>query len=219
MNLWEKKRMQVEAKHATEYGGRLADPSEATQVKLMLRQHMRDLKKVQSFERKAVYKRKALPLYETWITETLKNQSGVQDDVLMYLMLWSFDAGVYEQGLDIAEYALKHQLVMPDNQARTTGCAIAEEMGDRAKDAYTAKNPIPLEVLQRTMSLTEHEDMPDKVRGELHKWLGYSLRDHGFPQPALCELMRALELNDRSGVKADIKQLEKILSAPNNADS
>lgn len=218
MNLWEKKRMQVEAKHATEYGGRLADPSEATQVKLMLRQHMRDLGKIQSFERKAVYKRKALPLYETWITEVLNHQSGVQDDVLMYLMLWSFDAGMYAQGLDIAAYALKHHLIMPSGQSRTTGCAIAEEMSDRAKEAYTAKKPIPLDILQCTMSLIEHEDMPDKVRGELHKWLGYSLRDNGFPQPALCELLRALELNDRSGVKADINQLEKILSAQNRVD-
>ncbi|KLU15538.1 MULTISPECIES: phage terminase small subunit [Xenorhabdus] len=218
MNPWEKKRMQVEARHAAEYGGRLADPSVTTQVKLMLRQHKRDLGKIQSFERKATYKRKALPLYETWITETLHNQSGGQDDVLMYLMLWSFDAGVYEQGLDIAEYALTHQLTMPEGQSRTTGCAIAEEMADRAKDAYTVKNPIPLEILQRVSSLTEHEDMPDKVRGELHKWLGYSLRDNGLPQPALCELLRALELNDRSGVKADIKQLEKILSAQHRAD-
>lgn len=219
MNLWEKKRMRVEAQKVTEYGEPIADPSAITQVKLMLRQHMRDLGKIQSFERKAVYKRKALPLYETWITETLKNQSGIQDDVLMFLMLWSFDAGVYEQGLDIAEYALKHQLVMPNNQSRTTGCAVAEEIADRAKEAYTAKKPIPLEILQRTMLLTEHEDMPDKVRAELHKWLGYSLRDNDFPQPALCELLRALELNERSGVKADIKQLEKILSAQHHADN
>ncbi|HHR5812561.1 phage terminase small subunit [Providencia alcalifaciens] len=218
MNLWERKRMQVEARHATDYGGVLADPSGVTQVKLMLRQHMRDLGKTQSFERKAVYKRKVLPLYEPWITETLKRNAGAQDDVLMYLMLWSFDAGMYEQGLDIAQYALKHQLSMPSGQSRTTGCAIAEEMGDRAKEAYTAKKPLPLAILQRTMSLIEHEDMPDKVRGELHKWLGYSLRDNDFPQPALCELMRALELNDRSGVKQDIKQLEKFLSAKHHAD-
>ncbi|MEQ5740692.1 phage terminase small subunit, partial [Providencia rettgeri] len=163
-------------------------------------------------------KRKALPLYETWITETLKGNSGVQDDVLMYLMLWSFDAGLYAQGLDIAEYALKHKLAMPSGQSRTTGCAIAEEMGDRAKEAYTAKNPIPLDILQRTMALIEHEDMPDKVRAELHKWLGYSLRDNDFPQPALCELMRALELNERSGVKQDIKNIEKFLSEKSRAD-
>ncbi|EPT8322535.1 phage terminase small subunit [Providencia rettgeri] len=217
MNPWERKRMQVEAKNISAYGV-LADPSAATQVKLMLRQHMRDLGKTQSFERKAAYKRKALPLYETWITETLKGNSGVQDDVLMYLMLWSFDAGLYAQGLDIAEYALKHKLAMPSGQSRTTGCAIAEEMGDRAKEAYTAKNPIPLDILQRTMALIEHEDMPDKVRAELHKWLGYGLRDNDFPQPALCELMRALELNERSGVKQDIKNIEKFLSAKNRAD-
>ena len=180
---------------------------------------MRDLAKIQSFERKAAYKRKALPLYETWVTETLKGNSGAQDDVLMYLMLWCFDAGVYEQGLDIAEYALKHNLTMPSGQSRTTGCAIAEEMGDRAKESHTAKNPIPLDILQRTMSLIEHEDMPDKVRGELHKWLGYSLRDNDLPQPALCELMRALELNERCGVKKDISNIEKFLSAKNSADS
>ncbi|MCB6146294.1 hypothetical protein LHK12_18540 [Providencia rettgeri] len=44
------------------------------------------------------------------------------------------------------------------------------------------------------------------------------MRDNDFPQPALCELMRALELNERSGVKQDIKNIEKFLSAKNRAD-
>ena len=77
---------------------------------------------------------------------------------------------------------------------------------------YAAKTPVPLDVLTRTLSLTGEEDMPDQVRANLLKWLGYAQRDDGYLQPATCSWLRALELYDRVGVKQDLRQLEKLIA-------
>lgn len=182
-----------------------------TQMTLMMNADRRRLKRIQSFERKASVKREMLPNYAPWVAGILASGRGQQDDVTMRVMLWRIDAGDYHGALDIAEYALRYNLSMPEKHTRTTGCAIAEEIADQAEKQYIAKSPIPLDVLTRTMALTLDEDMPDQVRANLYKWLGYAQRDNNQPQPATCSWLRALELNDRVGVKQDLKQLEKYL--------
>jgi hypothetical protein len=188
------------------------------QMLLMLAQHRRQLKRIQSMQGKAELKRQFLPQYAPWISGVLQGGSGGQDDILMYVMLWRIDAGDYDGALDIADYALPYRLAMPKGHERTAGCVVAEEIAEAAKRGYTAKSPLSLSVLARTAELTESQDMPDKVRAELYKWLGYSQRDHNLPQPAFCSLIRALELNNHVGVKKDVEQLERALKQQNHAD-
>ncbi|WP_231858645.1 phage terminase small subunit [Xenorhabdus nematophila] len=185
------------------------------QMLLMLGQHRRQLKGIQSNESKAALKRKLLPHYIPWVTGVLQAGQGVQDDVLMYVMLWRMDAGEYDGALDIADYALQFHLVMPSGHKRTTGCVVAEEMAAAAQRSYSAKAPMPLATLERTVTLTHDQDMPDEVRAELYKWLGYSQRDNDLPQPAYCSLSRALELNNRVGVKKDLEQLTRVIRNQN----
>ncbi|WER20910.1 phage terminase small subunit [Providencia stuartii] len=190
-----------------------------TQMTLMMNADRRRLKRIQSFERKASVKREMLPNYAPWVAGILASGRGQQDDVTMRVMLWRIDAGDYHGTLDIAEYALRYNLSMPEKHTRTTGCAIAEEIADQAEKQYIAKSPIPLDVLTRTMALTLDEDMPDQVRANLYKWLGYAQRDNNQPQPATCSWLRALELNERVGVKQDLKQLEKYLEKQQQANT
>ncbi|HGY3148086.1 TPA: phage terminase small subunit [Morganella morganii] len=182
-----------------------------TQMTLMMNADRRRLKRIQSFEKKAAVKREMLPNYAPWVGGILASGRGQQDDVLMRVMLWRIDAGDFHGALDIADYVLRHGLKMPENHNRTTGCAIAEEIADMAEKLYAAKTPVPLDVLIRTQNLTGEEDMPDQVRANLMKWLGYAQRDDGQLQPATCSWLRALELYDRVGVKQDLRQLEKLI--------
>ncbi|WP_339353066.1 phage terminase small subunit [Xenorhabdus mauleonii] len=185
------------------------------QMLLMLGQHRRQLKAIQSNESKAALKRKLLPHYVPWVTGVLQAGQGSQDDVLMYVMLWRMDAGEHDGALDIADYALHFHLVMPSGHKRTTGCVVAEEIAAAAQRNYTGKTPMPLATLERTVTLTHEQDMPDEVRAELYKWLGYSQRDNNLPQPAYCSLSRALELNNRVGVKKDLEQLARAIRNQN----
>ncbi|MEX5485365.1 hypothetical protein IC611_02765 [Proteus mirabilis] len=155
--------------------------------------------------------------YQPWVDGALSGGSGVQDDVLMTILLWKIDAGDYEGVLDIAVYALANRLVIPGVN-RTTGTVIAEEIADSAMRAYAVKSPVSLATLERTRALTDDEDMPDEVRAKLYKILGLVLRDNNRPQESYCVLSRALELNMNIGVKTELKQLDKVLKAQRDAE-
>lgn len=51
------------------------------------------------------------------------------------------------------------------------------------------------------------------VCARLHKFVGYALRQDGDNVLALANLKTALQLDDNSGVKTDIKNLEKLIKA------
>ena len=44
-------------------------------------------------------------------------------------MVWHIDAGNYAQALDIAAYAIKHKLPLPDQYDRNLGTVLIDEIG------------------------------------------------------------------------------------------
>ncbi|QTN40905.1 phage terminase small subunit [Marinobacter salsuginis] len=174
---------------------------------------IRRLSDIQSIERKIEAKRELLPNYESYVQGVLEGGKGQQDDVLMTLMVWYLDVGDLKTGLDIAEYAVNHELETPDRYDRKTANLVAEEVADFAlklPDGDESKGQV-LEQLHRTVEYFADADMHDQVKAKLFKALGYLERDAGDKETALLSLKRALELNDRIGVKKDIQALEKEL--------
>jgi hypothetical protein len=194
----------------------------ATGHELMLAQlaeHKRQLKAVQSIERKAELKRKLLPEYTAWVEGVLQSDAGLQDEVFMTVMVWHIDAGDLAGALPMAAYAIRHKLAMPDQYQRTTACLIAEEFANMALKAIDAGEAVDMVALVSVADLVTDEDMPDEVRAKLHKALGYanyaqagtadSVRAVVLRQTALAELKRALELHEKCGVKKDIERIER----------
>lgn len=196
-----------------------ATRADATAYELMLAKLTEDkrrLHELQSIERRIEVKRILLPEYVPWVEGALKGAQGVQDDVLMTVMVWSIDVGDYERALTIAAYAIEHKLAMPDQYKRSTGCLIAEEIAVQAlrgKDGISAELTSWLTVAQM---LTATEDMPDEVRAKLAKAIGYGLDQGGAKAEAIEQLRRALELHSKVGVKKDIERIEREIknSAP-----
>lgn len=195
------------------------DPlANATGYELMLAKlnaDKRRLKDVQSMELKAEVKREILPDYYPYLDGVLSAGKGAQDDVLMTCMVWAIDAGFYPMALGIAEYAMRYRLAMPDQYQRTTACLLAEEFSDMAIKAREAGKPIDVNSLLAVGDMTAKEDMPDEVRAKLHKAMGYGLMDSGALTSAVVHLRRALELNDKAGVKKDIERLEREIKKAN----
>lgn len=174
----------------------------------------RRLKATQSIERKIEIKREILPNYAEYVAGVLESGQGAQDDVLMRVMLWRIDAGDLGGAITIARYALKHGLTPPDQFERGTAAIIAEEVAEQALkqlDAEGADFLALLAYLIEVEQLTQGADMHDQIRAKLFKALGYALRAAGQLSEAHASLTRALELNDRIGVKKDIERLEREL--------
>ncbi|WP_046080001.1 phage terminase small subunit [Halomonas sp. HG01] len=190
----------------------------------------RTLKGIKSTEQKIAKKRELLPEFESYVTGVLEAGSGAQDDVVMTVMIWRLDVGDLAGALAIAEYALRHGLDAPDRFERDTASILAEQLAEEAikqleapvqdsEEARTGAANAAAELamhLSRAEALTRDADMHDPVRAKLHKALGYAQRARGgHAAEALEHLRRALELNDRVGVKKDIEKLERELKQQN----
>jgi hypothetical protein len=206
----------IQGQQAARTGGTARPLSGYDRMLMQLTEDQMRLKRIQSQEKKAELKRQLLPVYAPWVAGVIAADGTHQDDVLMHVMVWRIDAGNYDGALTIARHVLRHDWVMPKRYTRTTACTVAEEFADAAMRAFMARQPFDAGLLQTALELTADADMPDQSRARLHKSLGYALRLADHLAPALVNLRRALELDQRCGVKKDIEQLERQLRNAGN---
>ena len=179
------------------------------QMLMLLAEHRRALKGIQSLERKLQAKEKMLPEYQPYIAGVLDSNSGRQDEVLVTVMLWHIDIGDITAALLLAGYALKHNLVMPDRFERGLACTIAEEIAETANRLLETETPVAAELLSQTVALTRDFDMYDEARAKLYKQLGLAQQAEKMPVDALASFEKALQLHERCGVKKLIEQLQR----------
>lgn len=189
------------------------------QLNQLLQDRLR-LKAIQSNEGKAALKAQLLPEYIPYVEGVLAAGNGAQDDVMTTVMVWRVDVEDYSGALDIADYVLKHKLIMPDRFERTTGCLVAEEIATAALKAQKANGSFDLNILHRTVELTDAEDMPDQARAKLYLATGRATLDGitaeepgqpGQIQAGIDLLKRAIELHDGCGGKKDLDGAERLL--------
>lgn len=189
------------------------------QLNQLLQDRLR-LKAIQSNEGKAALKLQLLPEYIPYVEGVLQAGNGAQDDVMTTVMIWRVDVEDYNGALDIADYVLKHKLIMPDRFERTTGCLVAEEIATAALKAQKANGSFDLSILHRTVELTDAEDMPDQARAKLYLATGRATLDGitaeepgqpGQIQAGIDLLKRAIELHDGCGGKKDLDSAERLL--------
>lgn len=208
------------------------DPSlgEGPDAQIMLRlvHDMRRLKSIQSIEKKIEAKREMLPAYKDWVMARLAASAdagkAVADEVIPTIMVWLIDVGEYRGAIELAEYMLLHDLPMPARYQRTTAALVTEEIATAAIKAQGAGTRFELGILWAVESLTEGADMHDQIRAKLYKAIGQetalaaeALLSADDQRPAfgkaLDALRRAHQLDERAGVKGNIKKLEKLLDA------
>ncbi|WP_432535704.1 phage terminase small subunit [Pantoea eucalypti] len=197
----------IQAQEAARSGGSGRSTKGYDLMLLQLNEDRRRLKGIQSNVRKAEIKVEVLPKYAAWAEGVLSADGAQQDDVMMYVMLWRVDAGDYAGALAIGRHALKHGWTMPLGH-RTTATVLAEEIADAAKAAVLAKTPFDSALLLEALEAVDAHDMPDQSRARLHKSIGWVLTESS-PASALNHLKRALQLDEKCGVKKDIEQLER----------
>ncbi|MGL4578839.1 MAG: phage terminase small subunit [Shewanella xiamenensis] len=182
---------------------------------MQLTEHRRILKTVQALARKLQAKSQFLPEYDAYIDGTIKGDSGVQDEVFVTVLLWHIDVGNIDRAIELAAYALKHDLVMPDRFERNLACTIAEEIAETAARVIETETPVKSEQLKAVLDLTAECDMYDEARAKLLRQMGQAFEAEGELTAALDAYQQALALNDKVGVK---KFIEKLTRELKNAD-
>ncbi|MBH1591216.1 terminase [Stenotrophomonas maltophilia] len=215
-------RVRAAEESARRQGSAPVDNASEYELHMMkLQDHRLRLKQIQSGEAKGKFKAQILDDYAPYLQGVLQADAGGDDEVVATLMLWHIDAGDFAGALPLAEYALRHDLAMPDRFARTTGCLIAEEVADAALRAQVAGADFDAAVLDATTTLTAQQDMPDQVRAKLYLAAGRSViraddvedNPPPFDQLVKCvaNLNRALELDTACGGKKDLERATRLL--------
>ena len=205
------------------------------QMMLRLQHDLRRLKEIKAIDRKIAAKREMLPEYRAWCDGLLSAGQAAEgdelpsagaDEVLPTMMVWSIDVGDWDRALELAELVLRFRLPMPARYERDAATLVLEEIAEAALKVQARSERFPLDVLERVEALTADVDMHDQPRAKLLKAIGFALnaeadRTESGPLGATFLSMRALEamrraqqLNDRVGVKTEIRRLEKALGAP-----
>ena len=169
----------------------------------------RQLKRVQSMEFKAERKARLVPMYKDYIDGVISSGAGLQDVVLMTIMVWRIDIGDIGGALQIGRYAIQNDIVMPPQFKRDSATTLAEEV---AEYYYNHRYALDNAILIETAAMTDELDMPDEVRAKLYRMIGLSYESNDS-ELALAAFERALTLNVRIGVKRSITQLKKKLAA------
>ncbi len=200
---------------------------------------LRRLHDIESTELKIETKREMFPKYldhiDAVLDIALETGAAVQDEVFANLMIWAFDIGEFRQALDMAEHVLTYGLTLPERFARSPATLIVEEMAEGTQKLFDRDEPVDLNLLQRTLTLSEGRDVFDGVRAKLHRIYGLALARHadsiegdangpaGAQKAARAEalkhLRRALQLNPKIGVKKNADVLERQLKKEIPADT
>ena len=150
-----------------------------------------------------------MPNYLPWIEGTIAEGVGGQDDMLVKLMVWCLDTHDFKTAIDIAEYALLNDFVMPEPFTRDVATVFVEQLSDELlsirKDTDTA---VYADLIQRAIDSTTSQDMPDQVRAKIYRAFGDSLKDPK-PDEAITAYEIAIKLDDKVGCKKDLAQLTK----------
>lgn len=216
------------AKQTAEKMAVYGEMQNATTYELKLAQLANDrhrLKQLQGLELKNNLKAKLIDDYIPYCEGVLSSGGGVQDGVLMTMLVWAIDLRHYDFAISIAKYALKHGLVMPDSFSRTVACVVVEEISDielkRQKQDETA-DIATLQALHEllgddSLSATAR-DMPDEVRAKLYlaigrHYLACAKQTGQGADLAVDALSMALALHDKCGGKADLASAKKLANA------
>jgi len=214
MNVFRQHRQKVEAEQAAQAaaasGSDNMDTAKASsiyeQMLVQMAAHKVELKAIQSMKGKAEKKAKFIMDYQAYVEGILAADEDVQDDVVVTIFVWAMDAGEFDIALQIADWALKHDLAAPPEFTRTIAAILAEELADAA---IANRDNIGdyLDWLSTVLHMVAEKDMVDQVKAKLFKALGYANFD-AYPNDALDYFKQAVELNPRIGVKKDIKKLD-----------
>lgn len=202
------------AKAENDFGGVREDASIYMLQLAELKNDQNLLRNVKSEIERAQYKATLIPKYMPYVEGVLSIEErapNLKDDIVTTIMLWCFDADMFEDGLRIAEFALKHGLSMPDTFSRDTASIVAEEVGNAAKVAYAEGKVFEITILEKANTLTSTFSMHDQIRAKLYVAMGRTYLQKELYALAVTFLKRAIKHNENCGGKQELQKAERLL--------
>ncbi|MBX8542471.1 terminase [Pseudomonas cichorii] len=196
------------------------------QLKLMEDALAVDLERISginSHEQRQLLKRnELLPKYMDYVQRYRASGLNFQNSVLAYVLIWLFDTEQFEEGLELASFAMSQDQQLPARFNRDIPTFVADELIEWAEAEYKAgRSPEPY--VSNMLPLVDGQwKLFERIPARYHKLLGMVAIDREEWANAIASFERAEALYDRIGVGGRLTACRKELAkeiALQSADS
>ncbi|MFC2994871.1 phage terminase small subunit [Acinetobacter sichuanensis] len=226
---FKKHQARAAAEQAAEFGA-MQDMTAFELQMMQLNNDRQRLKQIQATDAKVVLKKALLPNHLPYIEGILEADKSIQDEVFMTVLVWYIDVGDYAKALQLSEFALRHNMIMPDSFKRNTATYVVETIAEVFLKQLKTDAIVDITVIQQVEKLILNPDldakvldMPGQAKAKLYLALGKATvkliqskdepsdADLVHAQSALVYLTTAFELDEKSGALSELKATKKFL--------
>ena len=153
-----------------------------------------------------------LPKYQDYVQRYCESGLNFQNRILVQVMVWLFDTAEFEDGLELADFAIEQGQVMPERFKRDIPTFVADAVIDWAFDEYTARRS-PEPYLSNMLPLVDGKwELTEQIPSKYHKLIGIRAMEAEEWQTALKHLERSTELYPKAGNDTRIVKCRKALA-------
>ena len=199
------------ARIGTVSAGKIGEQQLRTLLDNALAEDLKSLSEIKSMERRADVKREQLiPKYKPYVDRL--RAGGKNHDLLGYFIVWLFDTGDIEGGLDLGEYMASVDAGLPERFNRDLPTFMADGVLAWSEAEYDAgRSPEPYFSTAFAHVDTAGEDnwdLPDALRAKYFRLRGLLDERLENIDDAIANLERAMALGAK--VKTKINELAKL---------
>ena len=169
-----------------------------------------DLKNLAS--KQSLKRDELLPKYQDYVQRYCASGLSFPNRVLVQVMVWLFDTEQFEDGLELADFAIEQGQVMPERfKRRDIQTFVADAMIDWAFAEYNAERS-PEPYLSNMLPLVDGEwELTEQIPSKYHKLIGMRAMEANDWETALQHFERATALYPKVGVDTRMENCRKAL--------
>lgn len=198
-------------------------PAEALSSPANARKHIRlqeaaldqDLERLSAIKglagRQLLKRDELLPKYQDFVQRYCESGQVLPNRVLVQVMVWLFDTAQFEDGLELADFAMEQGQVMPERFKRDIPTFVADAVIEWAMVEYQA-NRSPEPYLSNLLPRVDGEwQLTEQIPAKYHKLIGIRAMEANDRETALKHFERATALYPKVGVDTRMENCRKAL--------
>ena len=161
--------------------------------------------------RQSLKRDELLPKYQEYVQRYCESGMNFPNRVLVQVMVWLFDTEQFEDGLELADFAMEQGQVMPERFKRDIQTFVADAVVEWAMVEYQA-NRSPEPYLSNLLPRVDGEwQLTEQIPAKYHKLIGIRAMEANDWETALQHFERATALYPKVGVDTRMENCRKAL--------
>ena len=161
--------------------------------------------------KQALKRDELLPKYQDFVQRYCESGQNLPNRVLVQVMVWLFDTEQFEDGLELADFAMEQGQVMPERFKRDIQTFVADAVVEWAMVEYQA-NRSPEPYLSNLLPRVDGEwQLTEQIPAKYHKLIGIRAMEAKAWETALQHFERATDLYPKVGVDTRMDNCRKAL--------